>query len=242
MATTNSIEQHTQDLETQRFQLEREKFEAEQNDKKRNWWTSPLLVTVAVGVFGLLGNAAALFINGAEQLQLAREKQQGDLVLELIKTGNTELAKQNLLLLANTGLLDDKTAAKIQNALLHQGLSPALPAAAGQSAQLAAGHVVYIQYAEPAAEGAVTQLQSDLARREFYAPAIEKKDPGEFDSGNVVRYFRPEDGPAAEALRQATNESLARNCPNGPKVDKLDLVPAQSSQLEVWIQSCLAGK
>src|SRR5215469_12596562 len=127
MATTNSIEQHTLDLESQRFQLEREKFEAEQNNKKRNWWTSPLLLSVAAGVVGLVGNAAALYVNWAEQNanaaqqielekrredhehQLAHEKQQGDLVLEAIKTGNSGLARENLLLLAQTRLLDDPT-------------------------------------------------------------------------------------------------------------------------------------
>lgn len=117
--------------EPEKMRLERTKFEVEQ---RKSSWGSPLVVSIIAGALALFGNALALFGNGLTaywksdaDLKTEAVKQQGNLVLESIKTGDSNRARENLQLIAKAKLLgsDSKEAAILD--ALKDGLRPSLP-------------------------------------------------------------------------------------------------------------------
>lgn len=104
---------------------------------------------------------------------------------------------------------------------------------------LQTGRLVYLQYSDKTALGAMKRLQGELISKGYVAPGIESIDPS--PSPNVVRYFRAEDRQAMEAVVQLANESLARSCPNGAIKLEPELAetsdPKSATQLEVRMMS-----
>ena len=113
---------------------------------------------------------------------------------------------------------------------------------------LQTGRLVYLQYSDKTALGAMKRLQNELVSKGYVAPGIEAIDPSFLSNGlpnmalpNVVRYFRAEDRQVAQAVVQLANESFARSCPNGaiklePELGRTK-DPKSATQLEVWMMS-----
>lgn len=105
-----------------------------------------------------------------------------------------------------------------------------------------AGRLVYIQYSSATAATAMKSVQADLVAGGFVAPGVEAMGARFFDRNlpNVVRYFRPEDEGAADAVAKIVNASLAKSCPGGAAVvPKMAWArnPQAATQLEVWVAS-----
>ena len=120
-------------IEERKLDLEWTKFRTEQNNNARSRLSSPLVLSIVAGVAALFTNALALagngyltYLKGQDDLALERTRQQGTLILESLKTGNVDLARQNLRLLATADLVDEQTRNGILNALA-QGITPGLP-------------------------------------------------------------------------------------------------------------------
>jgi hypothetical protein len=110
---------------------EAEKMRLEQ---RKSSWSSPLVVAIIAGTIALLGNALALFGNGLTaywksdaDLKIEALRQQGNLVLEAIKTGDTSRARENLQLIAKAKLLGNDTREVAILEALKDGLRPGLP-------------------------------------------------------------------------------------------------------------------
>lgn len=97
-------------------------------------WNSPLVLAIIAGAIALLGNALGL-IGGAltthwkaqDDYKTETLRQQGNLVLEAIKTGNLNSSQENLRLIAKAKLLGDETKEAAILDALDAGIKPVLP-------------------------------------------------------------------------------------------------------------------
>jgi hypothetical protein len=69
--------------------------------KKKSIAISPLTTAIIAGVVGLLGT----ILGGILNIQVESQKQEGSLILEGIKTGDTKAAARNLLFFSDAGLI-----------------------------------------------------------------------------------------------------------------------------------------
>jgi hypothetical protein len=105
LKTEDNIEIQKLLLEQKRLEQEKElklkELEIERKQAARGQWTAPILVALIGGIIGLLSNFWSSYQNRA----LEREKQEGTLILEAIKTGQTKQAAANLIFLDNAKLI-----------------------------------------------------------------------------------------------------------------------------------------
>nr|WP_299382240.1 hypothetical protein [Allomuricauda sp.] len=119
-------------IEEQKLNFEQLKFEKEssfrereirlkENENKKVKWNDPLYIAVLVAVIGLLSNAGVAYINneatlGIEEqkneatLELEKQKAEAARILEVVKTGNPDIAAENLKFLLETGLITKDSA------------------------------------------------------------------------------------------------------------------------------------
>ena len=141
------------DDEQERLQFEREKWRAEvelrerevalkEREGARSRWTSPLVVALLAAAAAAFGNALVTLINGSQQRALERTRGNAQLaleeskaesarVLEMIKTGDSDKAADNLRFLLDAGLISDTDRVARLQAFLEQrnpGAGPSLPA------------------------------------------------------------------------------------------------------------------
>jgi lysozyme len=93
-------------------------------------WLSPIIVAILAATVAALGNAGVTLLNATSQANLDKQRAEQARILEVIKTGNTEAAAENLRFLLNTGLIADAgTRAKLGEYLKARrpGRGPALP-------------------------------------------------------------------------------------------------------------------
>jgi hypothetical protein len=105
-------------------------------------WRSPLTVAILAAAIAVIGNAGVAALNGWLQrnlddtkrnaeLSLEESKAESNRILEMIKTGNTEIAAKNIEFLLDTGLVADaKRVARLRKFLENRkpGTGPSLPA------------------------------------------------------------------------------------------------------------------
>jgi hypothetical protein len=110
------------------------------------------------------------------------------------------------------------------------------------------GRVVYIQYADPSASGAMIQLQQALTQAGLVVPGIELVPTKWFEAShpNEVRYFHKEDRSIAVKMATLTNTSLKNSCKDAPDVVVPSTVtyarhPQATLQIEVWFRAGCGG-
>jgi hypothetical protein len=102
-----STEGEALSLDERKFRFEKKKFRAERADKRRDRWTSPLVLSIVAGVLALIGNGHVAYENGRQSntkaladIEVEKAKDDANLVIEALKTGDTAAAAENLRLLA----------------------------------------------------------------------------------------------------------------------------------------------
>jgi hypothetical protein len=98
-------------------------------EAKRSRLWNPLFLGVVAAVIAATGGAVTSVLNGIATTRSELLKAESARVLEAIKAGDSEKAKENLRFLAGTGLIEAATATKIQAYLANQptGVGPFLP-------------------------------------------------------------------------------------------------------------------
>jgi hypothetical protein len=110
----DSVLKSKDNIEIQKLLLEQKRLEQEKDLKEKelkiqkeevakSQWGAPVVAAFIAGIIGLLGT----FWNNYQNLQLERQKQEGTLILEAIKTGTgeTKQAAANLLFLDKANLI-----------------------------------------------------------------------------------------------------------------------------------------
>lgn len=140
------------DTEDSRIQFEREKFDKELKLKERDllireseldlkkqseekgarWSASPIITTVLVTVFGIVGTGVGLIAQGVLNIRLERQKHEQNLILKVIETGDSEKAQKNLLFLVRAGLITDEEG-RIEKLAADSKTAPVLPKPIGSS-------------------------------------------------------------------------------------------------------------
>jgi len=137
-----SLDQRRLVLEEQKFarevELKQQELELKRLEHRGRPFANPLFLAVVASAIGLLGNAAVAILNGkstrdleetraATQLELQKAQAEAGLVLEAIKTGDTESAAANLDFLVSAGLVS--TTPSLKNYLVQRkpGQGPVLP-------------------------------------------------------------------------------------------------------------------
>jgi hypothetical protein len=109
-----NLRQHELELKTQELQHNREEILLKKGEIRFSRWTNPLALALIAGIITFYQNN-----------QAQRAKTESDLLIEAIKSGDPDKARENLLFLADAGRLQDADA--IRRAIkLH---SPYLPGA-----------------------------------------------------------------------------------------------------------------
>lgn len=111
---------------------------AKEKELQRSRWTSPLVIGLIAATLGLLGNLTVAIVNNKATRDVERRKEQNNLVVELIRTGDPGKAAKNLLFFLDHGLLDDPDGS-IRKSLADQQTTPVLPAAATPSVKTLGG-------------------------------------------------------------------------------------------------------
>jgi hypothetical protein len=127
--------------------LRAREVELKEKDQRSSSWRSPLFLAVIAAIVGLFGNLIGATLqntntqriteakNQADEIAAMR-KSESDLILEAIKTGNSQKARQNLLFFIQAGLIHDPKGT-IQKTATEQ--SPSLPSNSGHVLTSAAG-------------------------------------------------------------------------------------------------------
>ena len=80
---------------------------AKEIELNRSRWTNPMVIALLAAAAGLVGNIVVARVNNSNSQEVERVRAQSNLVLEAIKTGNTDTACKNLVFFAGLGLIDD---------------------------------------------------------------------------------------------------------------------------------------
>ena len=89
--------------------------------------SGPIIVGIVAALIGFMGNVIATYFQGRNSLEIERQKQQGSLIIEAIKTGNPDSAATNLKFLLEAGLINDPSG-QLRRYISRQGQVPVLPA------------------------------------------------------------------------------------------------------------------
>ncbi|HTG32936.1 MAG TPA: ankyrin repeat domain-containing protein [Thermoanaerobaculia bacterium] len=127
------------DLEIRRLEQDKElkekELEIQRGQAARGPWGAPVIAALIAGIVGLLGT----FWSSYQSREIERQKQEGTLILEAIKTGTgeTKQAAGNLLFLDKLGLLrlSNEQRAQLENVAGSRNPLPSLPTEA-KSAKL----------------------------------------------------------------------------------------------------------
>ena len=107
-------------IELEKLKFEREKFEKEsellerelvlkERQNKSKIWKNPTYIAVFAAIIGLIGNAFVAYFNNYSQLRIERQKAEAARILEVVKTGDSDKAAENLEFLLESGLLSKDT-------------------------------------------------------------------------------------------------------------------------------------
>ena len=131
------------DLELRRRELvlkEREQdnrdrdLQIKEREQRASAWRNPLAVAIFAAAAAATGNAVVAFVNGTLARGVEDSKAESTRILEMIKTGDPEVAASNLDFLLQAGLIqDDRVAGRVRDFLVRRmpGTGPALPSPAG---------------------------------------------------------------------------------------------------------------
>jgi hypothetical protein len=122
----------------QDVELRREELELKRREHGRSALASPLFLAVVASALGLIGNAVVATLNGTStrelertraetQLELQKAQAEASLVLEAIKTGDTEAAAANLEFMVASGLISPRSSLQDYLTKRKPGQGPVLP-------------------------------------------------------------------------------------------------------------------
>jgi hypothetical protein len=117
-----------------------------EKDSQRSRWRDPLFLAIVAAVVGLIGNLTVTFIQGRENIAAEKLKGQSDLILQAIKTNESDSAR-NLAFFVKLGLLDDPNH-NIEKFIAAQG-APSLPGGGPSAPSRASSRRASLKYREP---------------------------------------------------------------------------------------------
>ena len=117
-----------------------------EKDSQRSKWRDPLFLAIVAAIVGLMGNLTVTFIQGRENIAAEKLKAQSDLILQAIKTNESDSGR-NLAFFVKLGLLDDPNH-KIESFIASQG-APTLPATGPSAPSRASSRRAPMKYREP---------------------------------------------------------------------------------------------
>src|SRR6266702_539352 len=95
------------DLDAEKLEFEKEKFSKEYAQKEKqisldekkerlSAWKNPLYLTLLAAIVGLVGNAWLSYSNNKAQMEIEDRRAEAARILEVLKTGNPDIAAENL--------------------------------------------------------------------------------------------------------------------------------------------------
>jgi endonuclease G, mitochondrial len=87
------------------LQLRLRELQLKEREAQRSTWHSPLFLAVIAALVGLFSNAVVAVLNGRLQRDLEQQKAEAARVIEALKTGDPDIAAENLQLLVDAKLI-----------------------------------------------------------------------------------------------------------------------------------------
>ena len=118
------------ELKEKEFALKEKELDLQHRHSWLARWSTPSVVAIIAGLIGYIGT----LISSAQNRHLEREKQEGTIILEAIKTSGTSAEKEkqtsaNLVFLADAGLITSIRKTEVDKLRIKaQGAGPSLPA------------------------------------------------------------------------------------------------------------------
>ena len=95
------------DLKEREIAAKEREVASKEVELNRSRWLNPTVIGLFVAALGLIGSIVVARINNSNTQDVERGHSQSSLILEAIKTGNSDAACKNLLFFVGLGLLDD---------------------------------------------------------------------------------------------------------------------------------------
>jgi hypothetical protein len=116
-------------LRLRELTLKEREIAIKERELRQSKWANPLVVGVLAAAVGLLGNAWVAYLNNHATQKLERLREQSNLIVEVVKTGNPEDACNNLNFFVKMNLVDDPSGA-ISKCKSNPTVTPVLPSQA----------------------------------------------------------------------------------------------------------------
>jgi hypothetical protein len=122
----------TQDyaLKQRELDIKEREVKIKEAELTRSRWLNPTVIGLFAAALGLIGNVIVAGYNNSNSEKLERERAQSNLILESIKTGNSQSACKNLVFFVQLGLLEDPKGS-IRSCVSAPLNSPVLPSNIG---------------------------------------------------------------------------------------------------------------
>lgn len=218
-----------QDIERQKFELERDKWQAEQRHRKRLWDGAPLNATVLVAILGGLFTIFAGYYQVQANRHLERTKYESALVLTALEPVDSLERVLRLNFLVRTGLISDPDG-KIERATR---TAPQFePANIALSRPLTSDARVFVLAGNQAKLNERAGLQGDLTKAGYAVLGARSIVDETRPAGPEVRYFNPSDEAQADSVAAFIKRRYA--LPTDSARFYLD-PSAKNGYLEVWL-------
>lgn len=92
--------------------LKEKEIELQRVRRPNSSWNSPLTITLAAGAVGLIGNVIVSYYNSAKSIESLQHSAENARILEMIKIGDSDQVRENLMFLIESGLIDNEETRK----------------------------------------------------------------------------------------------------------------------------------
>jgi hypothetical protein len=107
--------------------LREREVKAKEHELGRSRWLNPTVLGLFAATIGLIGSVVVARVNNSNTQQVERLRSQSTLVLEAIRTGNTDDACKNLMFFVSLKLLDDSNQIILKQCGSMPAGAPSLP-------------------------------------------------------------------------------------------------------------------
>ena len=129
--------------------LKQREIEIKEADASRSSFRNPLIVAILVAAIAAAGNFVVAIVNGFQDRQLEAQRSEQTRILEMIKTGDPDLAAENLRFLLDAGLVETPSIVQNLSEFLQEREPGTGPTLASPSALTGRGGIVGVDDALP---------------------------------------------------------------------------------------------
>jgi hypothetical protein len=230
-------------LDSQKFLLEQQNLDREkelklkelENLKKQSivsQLTVPIVVALTGGIVGLLSN---IFIS-QQNLRLEQKKQEGNLILEVIKTGDINKAAANLIFLNKSGMIHlGEEQRKILEVPAGKNPLPSLPQTGFFPTPIDSNARIYLLAGGSGKIKLFSKLKAELIQSGFKILGEKQITDPDRPAQSEVRYFNVSDRTQSEIIAESIRSNSKEPALTQIKAKQYNDDSGKSGYIEIWV-------